>query len=59
MFNPKDTNEVALVNKLQDQFVIKANSADPLPVFKWDSASLKAVTAQYERIQPNTAVGRG
>ncbi|MFS6827261.1 DUF1254 domain-containing protein [Cyanobium sp. ATX-6F1] len=34
--NPKDPDEIALVNKLQDQFVIKANSADPLPKFKWD-----------------------
>jgi hypothetical protein len=49
VFNPKDPNEIALVNKLQDQFVIKANSADPLPAFKWDPASLKALTAQYEK----------
>jgi hypothetical protein len=34
VFNPKDANEIALVNKLQDQFVIKANIADPLPGFK-------------------------
>ncbi|MFN7732932.1 MAG: DUF1254 domain-containing protein, partial [Pirellula sp.] len=31
VFNPKDADEVALVNKLQDQFVIKADNADPLP----------------------------
>ncbi len=49
LFNPKDPNEVALVNKLQDQFVIKANSADPLPEFKWDRQSLKTLTAQYEK----------
>jgi hypothetical protein len=49
VFNPKDRDEVALVNKLQDRFVIKANSADPLPRFKWDSESLKALTAQYEK----------
>ncbi len=53
VFNPKDANEIALVNKLQDklqdQFVIKANSADPLPGFKWDLQSLKALTAQYEK----------
>jgi hypothetical protein len=34
VFDPKDRDEIALVNKLQDQFVIKANSADPLPEFK-------------------------
>ena len=49
VLNPKDPNEIALVNKLQDQFVIKANSADPLPTFKWDLQSLKTLTAQYEK----------
>jgi hypothetical protein len=49
LFNPKDPDEVALVNRLQDQFLIKANSAEPLPPFKWDMASLKALTAQYEK----------
>jgi hypothetical protein len=48
VFNPKDPAEITLVNKLQDQFIIKANSADPLPAFKWDSASLNALTAHYE-----------
>ena len=49
VFNPKDEDEIALINKLQDQFVIKANSADPLPEFKWDLESLKALTAAYEK----------
>lgn len=49
VFNPKDAEEVAAVNKLQDQFVIKAESADPLPEFKWDRASLKELTEKYEK----------
>jgi hypothetical protein len=49
VFNPRDAAEVALVNKLQDQFIINANSADPLPEFKWDLQSLKTLTAQYEK----------
>ena len=49
VFNPRDADEVALVNKLQDQFSIKAGSSDPLPDFKWDIESLKALTAQYEK----------
>jgi hypothetical protein len=49
VFNPKDPDEITLVNQLQDKFVIKANSANPLPAFKWDPASLKALTAQYEK----------
>jgi len=36
-----------LVNKLQDQFVIKANSADPFPEPKWDKKSLEELTAKY------------
>ena len=48
VFNPKDTDELALVNNLQDQFIIKASSSDPLPDFKWDIESLKALTSQYE-----------
>ena len=49
VFNPKDPAELAMLNKLQDQFIIKANSADPMPAFKWDVASLKAWEAQYEK----------
>jgi hypothetical protein len=48
VFNPEDADEISIVNKLQDQFIIKANSADPLPEFKWDLQSLQALTAQYE-----------
>ncbi len=49
VFNPNDLNEIALVNKLQDQFIIKAGSAQPLPAFKWDRDSLKALTVEYEK----------
>ena len=49
LFNPKDPAELAMLQKLQDQFVIQANSADPMPAFKWDLPSLKALEAQYEK----------
>ncbi len=49
VFNPKDQDEISLVNKLQDQFIIKAGSDDPFPAFKWDSASLEALTVQYRK----------
>jgi len=49
VFNPNDPDEIALVNKLQDQFVIEAGSADPLPPLRWDLASLKTLTTQYEK----------
>jgi hypothetical protein len=49
LFNPKDSADIALVNQLQDQVVIKANSHDSFPPFKWDMDSLKAMTAAYEK----------
>jgi hypothetical protein len=49
VFDPKDADELALVNALQDQFMITARSSDPLPEFKWDRQSLQALTSQYER----------
>lgn len=49
VFDPKNPDEIALINALQDRFVITAGSADPLPDFRWDLASLKALTVQYEQ----------
>jgi hypothetical protein len=48
LLKPTDPEDVALVNKLQDQFVIEAGSADPFPVPKWDAASLEKLTAAYK-----------
>jgi hypothetical protein len=49
LFDANDPTEIKLVNTLQDQIVITANSADPFPPFKWDIASLKTLTEQYEK----------
>ncbi|MCU0921867.1 MAG: DUF1254 domain-containing protein, partial [Burkholderiaceae bacterium] len=49
LLKPLDPADVALVNKLQDKFVIKAGSADPFVEPKWDSKSLAALTAQYNK----------
>jgi len=49
LFNPNDPAELELVNKLQDQFVVTAKSAEPFPAMKWDPQSLKALTDQYEK----------
>ncbi|MFO7695317.1 MAG: DUF1214 domain-containing protein [Vicinamibacterales bacterium] len=57
--NPKDTAEIALVNTLQDQFIIKAGRADPLPAFTWDLASLTALTARYEKDSAQYASFKG
>lgn len=46
VFNPNDPREIALVNSLQDQFAIQASSAEPLPPFQWDRASLDKVRAE-------------
>lgn len=48
IFNPDDPDEVALVNKLQDQFVITAQSAVPFTGDVWDKPSLDALRARYE-----------
>jgi hypothetical protein len=47
LLRPDDPADVALVNKLQDQFIIKAASADPFPQPKWDQKSLAELTAKY------------
>ncbi|WP_027801992.1 DUF1254 domain-containing protein [Paraburkholderia dilworthii] len=47
--NSKDPQEIDLINQLQDQFIIKADSADPLPPFKWNGDSLTALTEEYEK----------
>jgi hypothetical protein len=48
IFNPDDPAEVALVNGLQDQFVITATSAERFVGGNWDKASLDALRGQYE-----------
>lgn len=47
LLHPDDPADIALVNKLQDQFVIKANSADPFPEPTWDKDSLENLTTKY------------
>lgn len=59
LFNPHDAAEVAVINTLQDQIVVNANSADPLPAFKWDTASLNALKAQYEKDSRQYASWKG
>lgn len=49
VFNPNDEVEVALINKLQDQFVIQAQSTDPFAKPEWDQQSLDALRAEYEK----------
>jgi hypothetical protein len=49
LFNPDDPTEIALVNRLQDQVIVNAKSADPFPASTWDPASLTALTEQYEK----------
>jgi hypothetical protein len=48
VFNPDDPDEIALINRLQDQFIIKANSAVPFPKPEWDAQSLNALTVKYK-----------
>lgn len=48
LFDPDDKAEIAHVNALQDQVVISAANADPLPPNTWDQESLAALTKKYE-----------
>lgn len=59
VFNPKDEDEIVLINKLQDQFIISASSADPLPEFNWDIQSLKELTVQYEKASSQHSSWKG
>jgi hypothetical protein len=49
LLKPDDPADVAAANRLQDQVVISAKSAEPLPPMKWEAASLKRLTEQYEK----------
>lgn len=48
IFDPADPREIALINKLQDQFVVHASSAEPLPPFQWDTVSLDRIRGELE-----------
>jgi hypothetical protein len=47
LHHPDDPSDIALVNSLQDQFVITAASADPFPEPQWDTQSLDELKAQF------------
>jgi hypothetical protein len=49
LLHPDDPEDIKLVNQLQDQFVIKANSADPFEEPNWDKQSLAALSAEYNK----------
>jgi len=49
IFNPKDTAEIAMVNKLKDQFIIESNSADEFAKPTWDKASLDSLRVVNEK----------
>lgn len=48
LFDPSDIDAVALVNDLQDQFIIDAASATDFTAPQWDQASLDTLRAEYE-----------
>ena len=49
LLHPNDPADVALVNQLQDKFIITAGSADPLPPYKWDKKSLDELTVKFNQ----------
>jgi hypothetical protein len=54
-----DSDEIALVNRLQDQFVIDAAGSQPFPEPEWDSVSLNALRDQYEKESAGLASWNG
>ncbi len=48
VIDPRNPEEISLVNKLQDEFIISAKSADPYPSPNWDKVSLSELTKKYE-----------
>jgi hypothetical protein len=48
LFNPKDTAEIALVNKLKDQFIIEAASSDEFMQPAWEKSSLDSLRTVYD-----------
>lgn len=49
VFNPQDAEELAAVNRLPDQFVIEAASADPRPEYKLGHWVRAAVETSVKR----------
>lgn len=49
LLHPDDPADIALVNALQDKFVVNAGSNAPFPKPKWDQKSLAALTERYNR----------
>jgi hypothetical protein len=46
--DPLDPEELAIVTRIQDQFVITASSAEPFSAPNWDGESLNRLRAEYE-----------
>ncbi|GAA4834359.1 DUF1214 domain-containing protein [Algivirga pacifica] len=47
ILDPDDSEELEMVNKLQEQFEIKASSSEPFKAPNWDQASLKTLHDEY------------
>ncbi len=49
IMDPSDAADVALVNEMQNAFVIEASSHDLFPEPQWDANSMLALRAEYEQ----------
>jgi hypothetical protein len=49
VYNSNDTAEVAMVNRLKDQFIIESNSAQEFAEPTWEKASLDSLRNEYEK----------
>jgi len=48
LMDPADPDDLAVVNRLQQEFTINAASSEPFPEPKWDKESLLELRSEYE-----------
>jgi hypothetical protein len=57
LLNPADAADIQEVNRLQEQFIIKSESATPFPEPKWDRQSLAELTTKYNSEYSQNGIG--
>ncbi|GJM64558.1 DUF1214 domain-containing protein [Persicobacter diffluens] len=59
VLDANDQEEINMLNKLQDQFMVKSRSGQAFPDFRWDLKSLDSLRAIYNRESANYASWEG
>lgn len=59
VFDAKDSDEIRMVNNLQNKFVVKSETNEEFPEFKWDKQSLDSLRAVYNKESANYRSWKG